>query len=135
MLQSDTAQPADAARADNRRAFTRHAPVERAAVWFNTGIAIGETCELKDVSMSGFAIACDEWQFPVFYATEGQSIYCVLLLGVAHFGAMAHVVETASQHSSHVGFHFDAVPENSIRLLQGLIDCMAVREATLQASR
>jgi hypothetical protein len=101
-------------------------------VWFNTGIAIGETCELKDVSMSGFAINCDEWQLPVFLGTEGHSIYCVLLLGEAHFGCMAHVVETASTHSSRVGLHFDAVPETSIRLLQGLIDCMAEREASMR---
>jgi hypothetical protein len=131
-LQTEAVNLAQSVRPDNRRSYTRHAPVERAAVWFNTGIAIGETCELKDVSMSGFAINCDEWQLPVFLGTEGHSIYCVLLLGEAHFGCMAHVVETASPHSSRVGLHFDAVPENSIRLLQGLIDCMADREQSIR---
>jgi hypothetical protein len=121
-------------RPDNRRDYTRHAPFERAAVWFNTGIAIGETCELIDVSMSGFAIHCDEWQLPVFLGTEGHSIYCVLLLGEAHFGCMAHVVDSGGQHSSRVGFHFDAVPDTSIRLLQGLIDCMASREANIRTA-
>jgi len=98
-------------------------------MWFNTGASIGEICEIKDVSLSGFAIQCDEWQLPVFLATEGHSIYCVLLLGEAHFGCMARMVETASPHSGRLGFHFEAVPESSMRLLQGLIDCMAQRQS------
>lgn len=112
----------------NRRNHPRHAPVTRAAVWFNTGIAIGETCELQDLSLSGFGIRCDEWQLPVILGTEGHSVYCVLLLGEAHFGCMAHVVNAAEHRAGHVGFHFDAIPDRDIRLLEGLIDCMAKRD-------
>lgn len=82
--------------------------------------------------MSGFGIQCDEWQLPVFLGTDGRPLYCVLLLGEAHFGCMAHVVETASNRTGHVGLRFDAIPENDIRLLEGLIDCMAKREAAIR---
>jgi hypothetical protein len=102
-------------------------------VWFNLGSEIGDTCALKDVSISGFSIRCNEWQLPVFLGTEGQAQYCVLLMGEAHFGCMAHVVNSPANHPGHVGFRFDAVPVESIRLLQGLIDCMAEREASLDA--
>ncbi len=125
----DAARPV---RPDNRRVHERHAPTERAAVWFNTGIEIGETCELKDLSMSGFSITCNEWQLPVFLGTDGYAIYCVLLLGEAHFGGMAHLVAPATAHDGRLGFEFDMVPDSSQRLLQGLIDCMAVREQSLR---
>lgn len=115
----------------NRRDFARHNPIERAAVWFNTGEAIGETCELKDISMTGFGIRCNEWQLPVFLGSEGRSLYCVVLLGEAHFGCMARVTTSAAQYAGHIGFCFDAVPESSLRLLEGLIGCMAQREETL----
>jgi len=119
--------------ATNRRDFARHNPIERAAVWFNTGETIGETCELKDISMTGFGIRCNEWQLPVFLGSEGRSLYCVLLLGEAHFGCMARVTTKTSQYSGHIGFCFDAVPESSLRLLEGLIGYMAQREKTLHA--
>ena len=116
----------------NRRAHARHAPIDRAAVWFNYGMSIGETCELVDVSLSGFGIRCDEWQLPVFLGSEGKPLYCVLLLGEAHFGCMAHVAETTRMHTGHVGFEFDVVPNTSIRLLEGLIENMARRDKSLQ---
>jgi len=119
--------------ATNRRDFARHNPIERAAVWFNTGEAIGETCELKDISMTGFGIRCNEWQLPVFLGSEGRSLYCVLLLGEAHFGCLARVTTKTSQYSGHIGFCFDAVPESSLRLLEGLIGCMTQREKTVRA--
>ena len=119
--------------APNRRADSRHTPIDRAAVWFNLGLAIGETCELKDVSMSGFRIQCDEWQLPVFLGAEGKSFYCVLLLGEAHFGCMARVAATQGTQYGQVGFHFEAIPENSIRLLHGLIECMAQRDEQIRA--
>ena len=108
----------------NRRAHSRHVPHIRAAVWFNIGIASGETCALKDVSLSGFSVLCDEWQLPVFLACEERPLYCVLLMGEAHFGCMAHVAPRRGQHSSHVGFHFDVIPDGSVRLLEGLIHYM-----------
>jgi len=128
-LQTKAEDATDKLQGVNRRAYPRHAPIERAAMWFNTGAAKGETCELKDVSMSGFAISCDEWQLPLFLATEGHTLYCVLLLGEAHFGCMARMVETDGKHSGRLGFHFEAVPDSSMRLLQGLIDCMAERQS------
>jgi hypothetical protein len=129
-LQTDTGSAAPQRPGDNRRVDARHTPIMRAAVWFNLGSEIGDTCGLKDVSMSGFSIRCNEWQLPVFTGTEGKTLYCVLLMGEAHFGCMAHMVNSPITHTGHVGFCFDAVPAASIRLLQGLIDCMAVREAS-----
>jgi hypothetical protein len=124
---------ASASEDQNRRDYARHSPIDRAAVWFNTGEAIGETCELKDISMTGFGIRCNEWQLPVFLGSEGRSLYCVLLLGEAHFGCMAHVTTTTSQYTGHIGLCFDAVPESSLRLLEGLIGYMAQRHQTIHA--
>jgi len=132
-LDSSASGPSASPSADNRRYHSRHTPVDRAAVWFNTGDVIGETCELKDISMTGFGIRCNEWQLPVFLGSEGRPLYCVVLLGEAHFGCMAHVTTTAGQYTGHIGFHFDAVPENSLRLLEGLIGFMHQREKTLHA--
>lgn len=121
----DEASPTTlAAASDERRVCERRSPAERAAVWFNLGVSTGELCGLVDISMSGFAVTCDEWQLPVFLGSEGRSMYCVLLLGEAHFGVMAHVVTSPSKYSGHVGFHFDAVPESTVRLMQALISCM-----------
>jgi hypothetical protein len=131
-LQTDTRRAAPLVQGDNRRIDARHTPVVRAAVWFDLGSEIGDTCGLKDVSMSGFSIRCNEWQLPVFMGTEGKALYCVLLMGEAHFGCMAHMVNSPITHTGHVGFCFDALPTDSIRLLQGLIDCMAEREANMR---
>lgn len=111
-----------------RRADVRYAPQTRAAVWFNIGISTGELSELVDISVSGFAVRCDEWQLPAFLATEGRSLYCVLLLGEAHFGCMVRMVSRVG-HTGQVGFRFDAIPEDSLRLVHGLIDAMQVRLA------
>ncbi|MFM1907256.1 MAG: hypothetical protein RLZZ591_933 [Pseudomonadota bacterium] len=110
-----------------RRGDARYAPQTRAGVWFNIGIEMGELTELMDISLSGFAIRCDEWQLPVFLATEGRPLYCVLLLGEAHFGCMVSMAAPRPGHSGQIGFQFEAVPEDSIRLIHGLIDGMKSR--------
>ena len=112
-----------------RRGDPRYAPQTRAAVWFNIGIEMGELTELIDISVSGFAIRCDEWQLPVFLATEGRPLYCVLLLGEAHVGCMVSMATPRPGQSGQVGFQFEAVPEDSIRLMHGLIDGMKSRLA------
>lgn len=125
-------QPGPATAAENRRSHSRHAPQTCAAVWFNTGSEMGETCALRDVSLSGFSIRCDEWQLPVFLATEGRPVYCVLLLGEAHFGCMARMASSPLQHSPHIGFCFEVVPHNSITLLEGLMAFMRERDSSPQ---
>lgn len=113
----------------DRRMSPRHAPQTRAAVWFDFGPEIGETCVLKDISLTGFSVECNEWQLAAFHGSEGYAMYCVLLMGAAHFGCMARVAKFSTEHVSRVGFCFDAVPNESIRLLEGLIGYMAAREA------
>jgi hypothetical protein len=108
----------------NRRMETRHAPQTRAAAWFNIGMDTGELCRLKDISLTGFSIMCDEWQLPVFLACD-HPLYCVLLIGEAHLGCMVRCTKLIDEHSSHVGFSFDAMPEGDSRLLQGLIGFLA----------
>lgn len=124
----DATDPIKQSAGRNRRIDIRHTPRMRAAVWFDIGLAVGETCELKDLSLSGFSISCDEWQLPVFLACD-HALYCVLLLGEAHFGCMAEMTKLATVHPNRLGFRFDAVPETSIRLIQGLVDAMVAREA------
>jgi len=124
---SHTPEAISPASGENRRIDMRHAPSTRAAVWFDIGLAIGETCELKDISLSGFSISCDEWQLPVFLAAD-HPVYCVLLLGEAHFGCMVRMAKV-NGHFGRLGFRFDAIPETSMRLVQGLIDYMSAREA------
>ena len=97
-------------------------------MWFDFGPAIGETCELHDISLSGFAVRCTEWQRPALLAAQGQSMYSVILLGEAHFGCMARVVASVAVHTGLVGFEFEAVPHESQRLLEGLIQWIASRE-------
>lgn len=125
---SPTAPPAGTAYTPNRREHSRHAPQTCAAVWFNTGSDIGETCALRDVSLSGFSIRCDEWQLPLFLGTEGRPIYCVVLMGEAHFGCMARLASSPLEHSGHLGFVFDVMPYHSVTLLEGLIAFMAQRD-------
>ena len=67
------------------------------------------------------------WGLPVFLATEGRPLYCVLLLGEAHFGCMVSMAAPRPGHSGQIGFQFEAVPEDSIRLIHGLIDGMKSR--------
>lgn len=124
----DTAVATDSTKASNRRMHSRHSPQTRAAVWFNIGMDIGELCAIKDLSLTGFGVTCDEWQFQEFLACN-HPIYCVILLGEAHFGCMVRKVEIAGVHAGRMGFCFDAIPESSIRLVQGLIDFMAAIEA------
>lgn len=122
-------QTAAGPKESDRRMSPRHALQTRAAVWFDFGPEIGETCALKDISMTGFSVECNEWQLAAFLGSEGHAMYCVLLMGAAHFGCMARVAKAGLQHNSRVGFRFDAVPDNSIRLLEGLISYMAGKEA------
>lgn len=112
----------------DRRASPRHAPASRAAVWFDFGPAIGETCELRDISLTGFSVRCNEWQRAALLAADGQALYSVLLLGEAHFGCMARVVASGAVHAGQVGFAFEAVPRDSQRLLEGLVHWMASRQ-------
>lgn len=112
-----------------RRLARRHAPQTRAAVWFDFGPEIGETCELKDISRSGFSVQCNEWQLAAFLASDMRPLYCVVLMGSAHFGCLARMAAPSTQHAGRIGFRFEAVPEDSVRLLDGLIGFMAMREA------
>lgn len=116
----------------DRRVHPRHRPVTRAAVWFDFGPVVGETCELRDISMSGFSVQCSEFQIPVFLGNGGDTpLFCVLLMGEAYFGCMARMVMSPGVQAGYIGFHFEAVPQDSERLLKGLIDWMAARNASL----
>ena len=114
----------------DRRLHPRHRPATRAAVWFDFGPVIGETCELKDISMSGFSVQCSDFQLPVFLGNSGESsLFCVLLMGEAYFGCMARMVMSPGVHAGFIGFRFEVVPQDSERLLKGLIAWMADRAA------
>lgn len=117
----------------DRRGAPRHKPGTRAAVWFDFGPVIGETCELRDISMSGFSVLCNELQAQAFMAQgDEKPMFCVLLMGEAHFGSMSRVVMSPGVAVGYVGFRFEAVPADSERMLQGLIGWMAARERAAQ---
>jgi hypothetical protein len=114
----------------NRRAASRFDPGMRAAVWFSIGADVGELCTLHDISLTGFGTTCSPEQLALFANCE-HPVYCVLLLGVAHFGCMVRPVDTVHANPSHLGFSFDAIPDDHIRLVKGLIARMAAREAEM----
>lgn len=113
----------------DRRGYPRHRPGTRAAAWFDFGPVIGETCELRDISMSGFSVLCSELQSQAFMGHgDAKPLFCVLLMGEAHFGSMVRLVMSPGVAAGYVGFRFEAVPAESERMLQGLIGWMAARE-------
>jgi hypothetical protein len=116
--------------ASNRRAASRHDPGMRAAVWFSIGAEEGELCILRDISLTGFGTVCSKEQLAIFAKCD-HPLYCVLLLGVAHFGCMVRPVDPGRSKSLNLGFSFDAIPEEHIRLVKGLIARMAARDAEL----
>ena len=113
---------------DNRRKEPRSSLQTRAAAWFDIGPAAGVTLELRDISLSGFGVLGPAESLAPFMKGK-KAMYAVILLEGAHMGCMARLANAANAKNGRLGFMFDAMPEDSQRMLKGLVACMATRNA------
>ncbi len=112
---------------NDRRIHERRPIAGRSAIWLDAGPKQGILGLISELSLSGFS--AQPLTNPEVFET-GSVIHCVLLIQQVYFDGLVEIVSNRNNEDGTVklGFRFDTISEDNLRLLDGVIRYQAKQQ-------